>query len=103
MDELLPDRLKELWGRVERKQLTVLLWMFALLVGVKALQGILNYQESLDLSYALEAVTGHEDVVFFDLAIVLSLVMTFLASLLAGIFPAGLASRINLAAAMPGE
>ena len=59
----------------ERKQLTVLLWMFALLVGVKALQGILNYQESLDLSYALEAVTGHEDVVFFDLAIVLSLVM----------------------------
>ena len=36
----------------ERKQLTVLLWMFALLVGVKALQGILNYQESLpkDLS-----------------------------------------------------
>jgi putative ABC transport system permease protein len=35
--------------------------------------------------------------------IALSLVMTFLASLLAGIFPSQLASRINLAAAMPAE
>jgi len=59
----------------QRGQLALLLWIFALLVGVKALQGILNYQESLTLPYALEAVTGHEDVVFFDLAVVLALVM----------------------------
>lgn len=59
----------------QRKQLALLMWVFALLVGVKAVQGILNYQESLSLPYALEAVTGHEDVVFFDLAIVLSLMM----------------------------
>jgi len=58
-----------------RGQVAVLAWEFVAFVAVKALQGILNYQESLGLSLGLDAVTGHEDVVFFDLAIALLLVM----------------------------
>lgn len=53
-----------------RGQLVVLTWVFVALVGVKGLQGILNGLESLSRS-DLEAVTGHEDVIFFDLAIAL--------------------------------
>ncbi|OLC54456.1 MAG: hypothetical protein AUH85_11675, partial [Chloroflexi bacterium 13_1_40CM_4_68_4] len=61
----------------DRLQLAILLWLFAALVGVKALQGILSYQSAQEdiLPYGLEAVTGHEDVVFFDLAIALPVVM----------------------------
>ena len=62
----------------ERAQLVVLLWEFVLIVGVKAIQGIGNYQVILDLSYQVEAVTAHEDVVFFDAAIALALVMLVL-------------------------
>jgi len=51
-------------------------WEFALLVGVKAFQGIGNYLEVRENGpYWIEAVTAHEDVIFFDVAIVLALVM----------------------------
>src|SRR5213594_1779010 len=52
-----------------RTQMTVLVWLLTALVGVKALQAIWGYAEGLSQAYALEAVTVHEDVVFFDLAI----------------------------------
>jgi len=63
-----------------RLQLAILLWEFAALVGLKAVQGILNYQSAQTdpLPYGLEAVTGHEDVVFFDAAIALPVVMLLL-------------------------
>lgn len=53
----------------ERRHLYVCMWLFVLLVGVKALQGILNYLDARDLPYHVEAVTNHEDVVFFVVAI----------------------------------
>ncbi|HEV8468128.1 MAG TPA: O-antigen ligase family protein [Candidatus Limnocylindria bacterium] len=60
----------------DRGQLTVLVWTFVAIVGVKALQGILNYQDAPGWSaYDASAVTGHEDVVFFDTAIALAVVM----------------------------
>jgi len=59
----------------ERGQLMLLLWEFVLLVGVKALQAIGNYAEMLNGPERLEAVTAHEDVIFFDAAIALTLVM----------------------------
>lgn len=64
----------------ERRQLLVLLWAFVLLVGVKALQGLGNYAEVLFNGpyYGIEAVTSHEEVVFFNVAIALALVMTAL-------------------------
>ena len=55
----------------DRRQVAVLLWAFVLMIGIKAVQGILNYQGSTDLGIA-EAVTSHEDVVFFDVAIALA-------------------------------
>lgn len=61
----------------DRRQLTVLIWAFVGLVGVKAVQAILNHDVTANL-YALEAVTAHEDVVFFDLAIALLLVLLVL-------------------------
>jgi len=62
----------------DRGQLVVLLWAFALLVGVKAFQAIGNYAQTLNGPERLEAVTGHEDVIFFDIAITLALVMALL-------------------------
>lgn len=62
----------------ERAHMVGLLWMFTLLVGVKALQGIGNYAEMRALGYSLEAVTSHEDVVFFGAAVALALVMAAL-------------------------
>ena len=48
-------------------------------VGVKALQGILNYQDAPGWSaYDAGAVTGHEDVVFFGTAVALAIVMAVL-------------------------
>lgn len=64
----------------ERSQLVVLLWEFGLIVGVKAAQGIGNYIEMRDSADSLEAVTSHEDVVFFGAAIGLTLVMALLVS-----------------------
>jgi hypothetical protein len=62
----------------DRGQLQVVLWAFVLLVGVKAFQAIGNYAQTLNGPEALEAVTGHEDVIFFDIAIALALVMALL-------------------------
>lgn len=62
----------------DRRQLAVVMWEFVVLVAVKALQGIWGYTEGQSLSYALDAVTGHEDVVFFDLAIALLAIMALL-------------------------
>lgn len=62
----------------ERKQLVVLLWEYVLIVGVKALQGIGNYIEMSNGPYGLEAVTAHEDVVFFGAAVALALIMAAL-------------------------
>lgn len=62
----------------ERGQVVVLLWEFVLIVGVKGLQGIGNYAEMLNGPNRFEAVTAHEDVVFFDVAIALLLIMAAL-------------------------
>jgi hypothetical protein len=62
----------------DRGQLVIVAWEFIVLAGVKAFQGIFNYQESLNLPYGLDAVTGHEDVIFFDLAVALLVALTLL-------------------------
>jgi len=63
----------------ERGQLVALLSIFVLLVGVKAFQAIGNYVEVQARGpFWLEAVTAHEDVIFFDVAIALALVMVAL-------------------------
>ena len=63
----------------ERSQVGVVLWTFVVIVGVKALQGILNYQDAPGWSaYDAGAVTGHEDVVFFGTAVALAMVMAVL-------------------------
>ena len=62
----------------DRTQLVVLVWELVVLAGVKAVQAIWAYVDGLSLSYALEAVTGHEDVVFFDLAIAVLVLMLLL-------------------------
>src|SRR5205814_4493964 len=62
----------------DRQQVSVLVWELVVVVGVKGLQGILNYQEAAAAQADLSAVTGHEDVVFFDLTIVLLLVIGLL-------------------------
>jgi hypothetical protein len=63
----------------ERGQVGVVVGMFVAIVGVKALQGILNYQAAPGWSsYDAGAVTGHEDVVFFDAAVALAVVMVVL-------------------------
>jgi hypothetical protein len=54
-----------------RGQMLGLAWAFVLLVGVKGLQGVVNYFSG---SGGLEAVTSHEDVVFFNVAIGLAVV-----------------------------
>ena len=62
----------------DRRQMLVLLWEFVLLVGVKAFQALANYAQMLNGPERLEAVTGHEDVIFFDVAITFALVMALL-------------------------
>ncbi|MGH2492390.1 MAG: hypothetical protein ACRDF9_12860 [Candidatus Limnocylindria bacterium] len=54
---------------LQRAQFAILTWVFVILVGLKAIQAIWAYQEGLSLPYALDAATGHEDVVFFNLAL----------------------------------
>lgn len=61
-----------------RGQLFGLLWVFVLLVGLKAFQGIGNYAEMLSGPERLDAVTAHEDVIFFDALITLAIVMALL-------------------------
>jgi O-antigen ligase/polysaccharide polymerase Wzy-like membrane protein len=55
----------------DRRQVAVLTWELVILIGVKSLQAILNYQQAQSLGLQLEAVTGHEDIIFFDLVIAL--------------------------------
>jgi O-antigen ligase/polysaccharide polymerase Wzy-like membrane protein len=62
----------------DRRQFAILIWEFVALVGVKAVQAILNNDTAASLPYSLEAVTSHEDVVFFDVAIALLLVLLIL-------------------------
>jgi O-Antigen ligase len=62
----------------DRGQLNFFLWELVAIVGLKALQGVMNYVDSLNLLYEVEAVTGHEDVIFFDLAIALMVVVLVL-------------------------
>ncbi|OLC20765.1 MAG: hypothetical protein AUH33_03080 [Chloroflexi bacterium 13_1_40CM_68_21] len=61
-----------------RAQLMVVVWEFVLLVGLKAFQAIGNYAQMLSGPERLEAVTAHEDVIFFDVAIALAVVMALL-------------------------
>ncbi len=61
-----------------REQLLALLCEFILLVGVKAFQALGNYAQMLSGPERLEAVTAHEDVIFFDAAIALAVVMALL-------------------------
>jgi hypothetical protein len=70
-----------------RQHVEVLLWVFVVLVGIKAVQGILNYLEAVNLSYDIQSVTGHEDVVFFATAV----------SLAVALVARGVRSRLNFA------
>lgn len=62
----------------DRAQLTAVVWAFVVLVGVKGVQAVLNAQDAASLAYNLESVTGHEDVIFFDVALVMALAMVML-------------------------
>jgi len=62
----------------DRKQVFVLMWAFVLLVAVKSVQAIGNYATMTAGPIRLEAVTSHEDVVFFDIAVALVVVMAAL-------------------------
>jgi len=68
----------------DRAQLGILAWILVAAVGVKAVQGLLNYQEALSgplavaATVANQAVTADEDVIFFDLAIALAVVLMLL-------------------------
>jgi hypothetical protein len=62
----------------QRRQAFVLLWAFVLLVAVKSAQAIGNYATMTAGPYRFEAVTSHEDVVFFDIAVALLIVMAAL-------------------------
>jgi len=62
----------------DRRQVFSLLWAFVLVVTVKSVQAIGNYFIMTAGPYRLEAVTSHEDVVFFDIAVALLIVMTAL-------------------------
>lgn len=58
----------------EQRQVQIFMWLFVLLVAVKALQGIANYFEAQGLSYWLDAVSSHEDVVFWGVPVALTMV-----------------------------
>jgi hypothetical protein len=62
----------------ERRQLLIVLGEFILFVGAKAFQAIGNYAQAANGASWVEAVTAHEDVIFFDVAIALMLVMATL-------------------------
>lgn len=57
----------------EPRHVTLLLRMLVVLVAVKAAQGLFNYIEMSNGPIWLEAVTAHEDVVFFDIALALAI------------------------------
>lgn len=58
-----------------RAQLSVVAWLLVLCVGVKGVQAILNWQSAQSAGLDLDAVTGHEDVIFFDVALAILAVM----------------------------
>jgi hypothetical protein len=60
------------------QQVTILMWEFVVLVGIKAFQGILNYQDATSGFVDIYSVTAHEDVVFFGLAMALVVMMVVL-------------------------
>jgi hypothetical protein len=62
----------------DRRQLTILMWGFLIVVGVKAFQGLLNNQDASEAIYDVYSVTAHEDVVFFGLAMALVAAMAVL-------------------------
>ena len=57
----------------EERQVAFLFRLLVVLTAVKALQGVSNYVEMTNGPIWLDAVTAHEDVVFFDLAVVLAI------------------------------
>ena len=58
----------------DRRQLQVFMWLFVVIVGIKALQAILSYFEAQSLPFWLDAVSSHEDVVLWIPAIGLMVV-----------------------------
>jgi hypothetical protein len=56
-----------------RRDVTILMRLLVVLIAVKAAQGLGNYIEMANGPIWLEAVTAHEDVVFFDLALALAI------------------------------
>lgn len=58
-----------------RWQVNAVAWVLVLFVGVKGVQAILNWQSAQSVGIDLDAVTGHEDVIFFDVAFAILAVM----------------------------
>jgi hypothetical protein len=57
----------------DRGQIQIFMRLLVVLTVIKAVQGLFNYVEMINGPVWLEAVTAHEDVVFFDLAVVLAI------------------------------
>lgn len=57
----------------EQRHMTILLRLLVVLTVVKAVQGLWNYVDMVNGPVWLDAVTAHEDVVFFNLALVFAL------------------------------
>ena len=62
----------------DRRQLPIFMWLFVLVVVVKAVQAIFSYNDVQNLSYSLRTINSHEDVVFFGGAIALAVVAALL-------------------------
>lgn len=62
----------------QRGQIRVLVVELLFFVGVKALQALVNYADAAQLPYALDSLTAHEDVIFFDAVIALGITMAVL-------------------------
>lgn len=62
----------------DRRQLGIFMWLFVLMVGVKAVQAILSYLQVMSLPYSLRTIISHEDVVFFGVAISLAVMAAVL-------------------------
>jgi hypothetical protein len=71
----------------DRRHVAILVRLLVVLIAVKALQGVFNYVEMTNGPIWLEAVTAHEDVVFFDLLLAMAV----------GAFVLGLRSRLATA------
>ena len=57
----------------DRGQVQIFMRLLVILTVVKAVEGLFNYVEMINGPVWLEAVTAHEDVVFFDLAVALAI------------------------------